>query len=260
MKRILLALLLLVAVAQSADACNRCGLFGNKCRFVSTGHHVATYTPPSTTTNILFNNSFPVPYLLSQQGTTVYGQAATPSYSLSAQAYQFDAAGWLDRASRFQELALETAQRGNDGFTAGAATAMALTDAINRRQTNAVVALSAITANQPGVEAGVSAQGFSTQSTRVTIRNGELSVENLDPESGEVRAFGTGNACAKCHDGKAGPNKPPKHLDYSRTPLSDELYQKAIDAVMNGRMPPNIEWSVDQKTKSLANLAKQLVK
>lgn len=244
------AMLILAASAATSNACDRCGIFGRGCRFQS--HHVVqqvAYTPPavSQSQNFVFNNTFPTG-LLTQQGSSVYG------YSLAATPYTFDSTAYLDRAARFQELALETAQQGINGFNANAQAATALADAVDRRTKNAMVAIAAINANQQQPSASA-ANNVQTFTMRATVRDGVLSIENQPPGQTQpttgnsppaaFQALGAGSwnavsaLCGKCHDG-TGQHHEPKTSDFSglRVPLDDKLTELAIDKVTSGEMPP----------------------
>lgn len=231
----------------TAEACDRCGLFGNKCRFQS--HHVvqqvAAYTPPAVnqTQNFVFQNSFPVPSL-TQQGSSVYG------YSLAAAPYTFDSAAYLDRAARFQELALETAQQGINGFNANAQAATALADSVDRRTKNAMVALAAINANQQQPSAA-SANNVQTFTMRATVRNGQLTIENGPPAEapstqpvtavpGGVQAFGANvlTACARCHDGNGTGGTPTTFRLDGTQEITPELHDRSLALIKSGKMPP----------------------
>lgn len=239
-------------ICSSADACPRCGIFGRGCRFVSHAvvqQQAVAYSPPAVTQNLIFNNSFPTPFL--SQGNSVYG------YSLAAAPYTFDSTAYMDRASRFQELALETAQQGINGFNANAAAATALADAVDRRTKNAMVALAAINANQQSPVPTVASAALSAQAaptvTRftVTLREGQAPVVTTDPPQrdpnvppappGPFQAFAAGQAllqqCGRCHDG-TGLHHEPKTVVLNGTQAIDQaLYEKCLDQINSGKMP-----------------------
>jgi hypothetical protein len=262
-RAMMLAGLLFLSSAIPADACHRCGIFGRGCRFATTSYTHAAYQAPSQT--LVFNNvTPPPPYLLAQQGTTAYGQIV-PSVGLSAQSYNaFDPAAWMHEAAQFQRLALETAQRGNDGFNAAGATAMAVTDSLNRRQSNTLVTLAAIQANNQSALAttqGGGAAGGTVQTMRITTTNGRLSIEQGDPLTGEFRSQALGLACARCHDGQPGPGKPPPSLIYDgQTPINKEQLELAVEAIMSGKMPPNADLTLQQRSSLVAGVARSLIK
>lgn len=256
MKRLLLALLFLLAFAADASACNRCGIFGRGCRFVS--HAVVqqvAYTPPvAASQNFIFNNTFPVPHL-AQQAQSVYG------YSLAAAPYSFDSTAYMDRASRFQELALETAQTGINGFNANAAAATALADSVDRRTKNAMVALATIQANQQQ-PAQVNATGtVQTTTTRYSVRNGQIFVDNDPPNNGNQQDFSANalQSCARCHDG-TGQHHEPRDvvLDGSR-PIDWAMYERCFDSVRSGKMPKGVNLSAAERFAVLKELPRLMV-
>ena len=95
----LMGVMLLVVAMAETNACDRCGLFGRRCRFASQSfdHHEG-YGASGGTQTFNFINSYPTP-LLAAQGQTVYG------YNLSAQAYSVDPALIFDTpvAERYEK-------------------------------------------------------------------------------------------------------------------------------------------------------------
>lgn len=223
----------------TAEACDRCGVFGRRCHFSQQQvvQQVA-YTPPAANQQTTFNfvNSFPTPYLLSgQQGSSVYG------YSLAAAPYTLDANLFMDRAARFTELALQSSDDANKAFAANTAQAMALNDSADRRTKNTLLALSAIQANS---DPATTQKPLSFQAT---VTNGRLSIRQIDPQQPNPLGGTPGAgvppgsalaACAKCHDG-SGKNRTPQgfSLDGSQQ-ITAEQYAKCIDLMSKGEMPP----------------------
>lgn len=252
-----------------AEACSRCGLFGNRCRYAQT-YYYPSYVPAPTTTNLIFNNSYPVP-LLGPQGSTVYG------YSLASSALAFDPALYMDRAGRYTELSLQAARVAAEGYNANAATAMALTDAADRRAKNTALALAAIEANRTPVP---------PQTISLTIRDGKVIVNEIpsintgegrkdvcevppapspSPAPNGLNPLGNAPltlslACGKCHDGRGptpmSPNRPPA---YSRIgddiAITEEFYHKAVSQIQNGTMPPESNLTESQKASLIAKLS-----
>lgn len=228
----------------SADACNRCGIFGRGCHF--NNHHVAhvqqvAYVPPAANQQTTFNfvNSFPTPYLLSgQQGSSVYG------YSLASAPYQLDANLFMDRAARFTELALQSSDDANKAFAANTAQAMALNDSADRRTKNTLLALSAIQAN------GDPNSNQKPLSFQATVTNGRLSIRQIEggqtgsaltgsgPRGPTASSLGALSLCAKCHDG-SGKNGTPAtfSLDGNST-ISQVVFDASIAQMKAGKMPP----------------------
>lgn len=250
---------LVAILAADASACGRCGLFGNRCRFHHVAHvqHVAPVVVQEQpdVQNFVFNNVFPVPFLAAQ-GSSVYG------YSLAASAYTFDPNLFLDRSARLAELALQTAQAGNDGANAVAQGVLAANEAADRRAKNTVLALAAMEANGQGA-------AQAPQSFRVSIVNGKLSIETIDAKPAGPTAGDPAEAvppfaafsCAACHDGKGGANRPPADsIIDGKTPLSEDRYRRAVKRVADGSMPPNTQLSAEDKAAVYAELARQLAK
>lgn len=277
-KQLGLGILAITAIFISADissACSRCGLFGNKCRFLAPSHYyhpqaVQYVAQPASVQTFNFVNSFPTPILA--QGNSVYG------YSLAAQAYSLDPAQVLDRSSRLAELAFSSGQRAIDDFNTTAGTALALSADASRRSQNTLLALSAIQANS-------SADAPQSMSFRATVTNGKLSLERIEaapaataphcdnctpssPPTDDgrltlklesnppqyVTSIATG--CGRCHDG-SGKNDTPKGLDLSgQSAITNEQYLAAAAAVLSGRMPPKSQISEETKISAVAELAK----
>lgn len=267
----LIVLLCLASLASQADACGRCGLFGRGCRFsshvvVQQAYAPAYAAPAASVQNFVFSNSFPVPYL--QQGNTAFG------YSLAAAPYSFDSAAYMDRASRFQELALETAQTGINGFNANAAALTGLADAVDRRTKNTMLAIAGIQANQQSAAPGANANAFQTYTLRATVRNGVLSIEREEPQPqpgvvdpglpvpGGVQAFDSNGllSCAKCHDGRGTHHEPKEVILDGSVALDDRTYQRVVQSVGMGKMPPQSNLSWEDRSAVIANLAKLLAK
>lgn len=191
----ILALLLVLVTAVSADACHRCGRFGRGCRY----HHpvivaapvvaAQPYVAPASQTNIVINGSIP-PYLLAPQANSVYGGH---TYQAQAQAYAPNNAAYMDAAARFTDRAFTLAETGQSGFKESLDLKMAYDDAYTMRLTNAQMFYAALTANQ----AAPSPQKF-----RATVEGGKLSFEKADA-NGEFTAVGQNSLlmqrCANCH-------------------------------------------------------------
>ena len=80
--RSLLAILIALVCCQSADACNRCGLFGNRCRYVATSTYVAPAAVVAAPTNVyVVQNSYPQP-IVGQGTSAVVGNGGYQSLAL----------------------------------------------------------------------------------------------------------------------------------------------------------------------------------
>ena len=263
--RAAILLLVLACFADSADACNRCGLFGNRCRFAVQTHYppkyyvpAVTYTPPSQ--NFIFNNSYPTPLLA--QGNSVYG------FSLAAQAYTLDPAQVLDRSGRLAELAFASGQKAIDDFNTTAGNALALSADASRRSQNTLLALSAMQANE---------QPAQSLSFRATVTDGKLSLQRIEGESQAQTApqcetcqpkdgdtlslkmpavLTLSATCGRCHDG-TGKNETPKGLT-----IDDQTVQTAsaadrelwADKIWTGEMPPKSKLTKSQRLSVMSKL------
>ncbi len=235
----LLVCLTVLMCGSSANACNRCGLFGNRCSFNS--HHVVqqvAYQAPAaqaSSTNFVFNNTFPTPYLLSgQQGQSVYG------YSLASAPYTLDANLFMDRASRFTELALQSSDDANKAFAANTASAMALNDSADRRTKNTLLALSAIQSNG---DPNPNAKALSFQAT--VGSNGRLSIKQIEATTvtGGTRPAGIPPSfalglCSKCHDGSGAGGAPPALVLDGSKQLLPAQFDACVAKMAAGEMPP----------------------
>lgn len=226
---LLLPLLIVACFAADASACNRCGLFGRRCRFSSHIQHVA-YAPPSTSTNIIFNNLYPAsPYLLAQGGQSIYGVQS------AAGAYGDSPALFMDRAARFTELALQQSGDATAAFNETGRLALELNDAADRRAKNTALALSAMEANREP----------SSQVLQIQIQDGVMSI--VQPPAAqplEAPAIITAATCAKCHTGE----KPPKGIVLDGSQPFD--LEAAMTAVISGKMPPKLSVPLTPQEKA----------
>lgn len=278
----------------TADACNRCGVFGRGCRFSYSSYYYPSYytptyyQPPATQQNFIFNSTYPQP--LSSPASLLSPSNSVYGYSLAAQSYAVDPAQVLDRSGRLAEIAIQGGQKALDGYNTAAGNTLALVAESDRRTKNAIVALSAIEANQ-----AAPAQGQAL-SFRATVQNGQLSLERIEaekpasgngvppghykPEPGwdhapiplqpnnphcqppaatdgrlSLRAGGV-KACASCHDGKGTKKTPTRFTLDGSGPLAVDDYELAKADVESGRMPPGVKLSDAEKFTTLAELAR----
>lgn len=229
--RFLIALivgLLLGMFAREAEG----GIFGRRCHSCVPSHSIP-YAPPSTTTNIILNNLYPSTFPL--QGSTLYGvQSAASSYGDSPSLF-------MDRSARFTEMALELAKTGTEGFNETGRLALELNDAADRRRHNAQVAALAMEANR----------GTTLQTLQIKIQDGVMSI--VQPEAAEPPALAlTVNRCAECHSG----DKPKGGIVLDGSVPFD--LQKAMTAVISGKMPPKANLTAAQKATLTAELCNLL--
>ena len=181
MKKVFLILAAMAAFCENAEACNRCGLFGNRCRFQSS-HVVAPvvasvvqYKQPEV---FVVQNNYPQPNgaaaLLAQQGSTVYG------YQQAAAQYFVSPADVLRQAAELAKAAGQTAQLGLNGYNATAQTQLNLqasfADNLSRGQA----------ASQVLQAAGFTAPATQQQSLALRISrgaDGQWAVTQADPVS-----------------------------------------------------------------------------
>ena len=246
MIRYVLLVLILLGLAVDASACNRCGLFGRKCRFAS--HHVAhvPYVAPATTTNFVFNNTFPAPFLLAGQGSSVYGvQQASAAYLDRPEFF-------MDRAVRLEELRTVNAERGYQQFQESGRLAMSLNSAENLRANNTMLALAAMEKNT----------GAYQQTLAVRIDSGgnvSYSQPQAVTQAGPL-ALTQSQSCGACHDGR-GTKGAPKHIILDGSVEVDDLTLTASFAeITKGTMPPGSKLTDPQKDVVKASLARLLAR
>lgn len=210
---LVIAFLFGLLLAESAGACDRCGLFGRRCRFATHSHHVADhhdgYGHDSGTQTFIFNNTNPLP-LLAAQGQTIYG------FNLSAQSSAVDPALIFDTAARLALNASDLARQGVTGYSELASQQLASQQAIAAEalevakvQAQGQAAAAALNAAKPSSSAATP-QLFSY---RVTVTNGQTKIEEIQPPGTESSDGGSqlsvadhaksmlASKCGKCHSG-----------------------------------------------------------
>jgi hypothetical protein len=232
----IVAAMVMFVFAGDADACGRCrrrSCGGCNYKYVAP----VQYAPASYSTNFVFNNLVPSPFLLAQGGSSVYGvQASSLAYSESPSFY-------MDRAARFTDRAFDLATTGQALYSQGAVQAMQLTDDYDRRHTNAQIAMLAMDANR----------GTTNQQLSVQIGNGPPQIQRQQAPPGPVR-LGLAQSCSSCHDGR-GTQGAPKHivLDGS-VPIDRDIMRASSAAIISGKMPPNSSLTPLQKTEIIDDL------
>lgn len=83
MNRIAAFFVILACAPTSADACNRCGLFGNRCRYVATSTYVAPVVAavPSVSNVYVLQNNYPAP-LVGQGSSALVSNGGYQSLTL----------------------------------------------------------------------------------------------------------------------------------------------------------------------------------
>jgi mono/diheme cytochrome c family protein len=228
----------LFAIANVADACNRCGIFGRGCRYVAPAYHAPVYHAPAVVKevvqrdviqNLIFNNIAP-PGDLSPRGDTVYGVSRALEYSAPSSAL------YLDNTRRLIETASE--------FTAAA-----------RGLDSEILDVEKTNARGRAVEAAFRALRDETSTTRstttrITLRNGvPVFEEEVPAEPIQPRAF-AGFNCATCH----GPEGKAAKAFLLDGPLSLDDFARAKEAVEAGTMPPKSNLTESERLSLVAKL------
>ena len=269
MLRFAVAFLLALVVADSADACTRCGLFGRRCRFA---HHIAAPVvvahpvvveavpeyPAAQPQTLVIQNNYNAPNgaaaaLIAQPGNTVYGlqQAAQP--------YSLDPQDVLRQAAALTKGAQELAQQGLSGYQQTASLALTLN------------------ATQPALAAAIQApQQFTapqSSSQTITLKQGGDGRWQLDVgQPGSIGASAKPQAveapqvrpnasqslvakhCASCH-GLDNPT-PKARLNFDAGHRLDcETAIAGVRSVLNGKMPKGKQLSPDDRERLVAELA-----
>lgn len=225
-----------LGIIPASFGCGRCGLFGNKCRFVNHApvHHVAPVVAKAAdfNQNIIFNNIQP-PGDLAPRGTTVYGLSRALEYNAP------NSALYLDNARRALEFAGDTtvSARTIDTLTLDAA-------AVDARGRAVEAAFRSLAPDSAAISRSTT--------TRVTIRNGLPVIEDNPPLAAPLpRNFG-GLTCLKCHavDGSAA----------AKFVIDDtfdlQKFMSAEAAINDGRMPPKATLSKAEKASIRVQLGK----
>lgn len=256
--RIATALLLMV-IANQAEACQRCGLFGLRCRYyvapvvkqVVAPAYVApvAYQQPNI---LVVQNAYGPPNgvagLLAQQGSSVYGyQAAASSYFVSP-------AEVLRQAAELSRAASATASIGLTGYNTTAQTQLALQAGITSTVAKGQAAAQVLTA------AGLSEPQQQTQSLALKIvqQNGRWQVLSAEPAEVNAQIRAEINAtpsqpeivpppaprpasviaakCAQCHGLNLTEPKGSVFLDAGHQ-LDCSVVVKALKLIKAGKMP-----------------------
>lgn len=233
----ILTLLLGLLSFADANACERCGLFGRKCRF--SGYYYpkvlvqeAAYQAPSQT--IIFNNAIAQP--LAPQGSTLYG------VSLASQGYLLNPESMRNLAEQYLSLSSEVVDQ---AMAANATSAEVL-----RQQGNVTLAIAAMQANSQPAPAATAA-GVSKQTVTIRQQGGTTTVE-----SGVASELGAGFTCAKCHSGA---NAKAGLVFDGETLLDCDTILAGIAAVKSGKMPKGVTLSDGEKLEHIGALTKMLL-
>ena len=275
MLRIAALFLLSIVVADSADACTRCGFFGRRCRFahqvvapVVVAHPVVVEAvpeyPAAQPQTLVIQNNYNAPNgaaaaLIAQPGNTVYGlqQAAQPLL--------IDPNEHLRRAAQLVDSVTELAQKGLQGY-----------------QQNTSLALT-LSATQPLISQAIQApQQFTapqSSSQSITLKQGgdgrwQLDVgqpgvigdttwkPGLNPDAEHLRKSPirtdasqslVAKHCASCH-GLDNPT-PKARLNFDAGHRLDcETAMAGVKSVLSGKMPKGKQLSPDERERLVAEL------
>jgi mono/diheme cytochrome c family protein len=253
---------LVVLAAGDAWACNRCGLFGNRCRYYASHSHVAVAPVVVKSPDVfVVQNNYPQPNgaaLLAQQGGTVYG------YQAAALGYQLNPEAVLRQAADLARGAQSLAQVGLDGYNQSAGLALQLNASIQEPLARGVAASAVLSA------AGLNQQrGPSSQTLRISQdAAGKWQVEHVDPRAELHRRAAVERPadpnepatasiinvkCGQCHgldlaEPKGGLYFGPDHRLDCATAL------KAVRSVRSGKMPKGQQLSADERESLVAEL------
>lgn len=238
---------LALIVASDCWACSRCGLFGNRCRFVSQHHEVAAVVaapviaqPPISIINNYAPGNGAAATLIAPQGGSVYG------LSTAVQAYSLDPAAVLRQAAELTKGAQQLADQGLKGY--GQTAALALT----------------LQASQPALQAAV-VQPIQQppQTLQIELRDGKWQIVQptasstppapaTDPPQRPASAVSpargfplTNKHCGKCHGTDIPAPKGGIYLGGEEVDCKINL--SAIGAVLSGRMPPGSQLSQEDR-------------
>lgn len=245
------------AMPSDAEACSRCGLFGNRCKFVS---HVAVAPVAIIKQPEVFviQNNYPAANgaaFLAQQGGAVYG------FNGAAQAYTLDPAAVLRQAADLARGAQSLAQVGLDGYNVSAGLALQLNAQVQEPLAKGAAAAAVLNA------AGLSQPSQATQQAIRLYRDGSgrWQVENLeaaavsakveaqtqpvpvpvaDPNSVGVTVAAK---CSQCHGLSLAEPKGGLYLDRGHS-IDCRQSLKAISAVMSGKMPKGQALTAEERT------------
>lgn len=283
MRTALITISLLVLGSSTAEACQRCGIFGLRCRYAQPvvvkqqayvapvkqyvapvaypvqAQYVAApvYQPqPLYITNV-YNNPNGVAGLLAQQGSSVYG------YSQAAQAYMVNPSEFLRQSAELSKAAMATASLGITSYNQSGQTQLALQASIAEPLAKGQAASQVL--NAAGLS-GSSQSQTKSFSLRITqSHDGNWHLEQPEAARAEVQANEhvpppppvptsvISQKCAKCHGVDLSEPKGALYFD-SGHKLEASTITKAIRQVRDGKMPPDGALTADEKGRLLDEL------
>lgn len=287
MRTALITIGLLVLGSSTAEACQRCGLFGRLCRMqqpvvVKQQAYVApvkqyvapaqvayvpapVYQPPS----LYVVNNYPpsngVAGIIAQQGATGYGNSVGVSYQSAALAYQNNYREFIQQANQLQQAMVGSLNLAVKAHTDASQTQLALESSLllplARGQAAAQVLEAAGLSNN-------SPQSSTTTVLKITgnrIESYTLPAENQQPGVNEHTKPGElpppapvpnsviAAKCAECHGLELSEPKHGLYLD-SGHKLDSTVIVKALRMVKEEKMPPDSKLTADEKGRLFEEL------
>jgi len=265
--RIAVILGLLLIGASTADACQRCGLFGNRCRYVAPVVKQAvvqqyaapvayqapaavvaapqySYQPPPIYVTNVYPDANGAAGLLAKQGNSIYG------FQQAAAAYFANPAEVLRQAAELSRAATQTAALGLSGYNQTAQTQLTLQASIAEPLAKGQAAAEVLTA------AGLTQSVARGESIALRLSAGVAVNEHTTPSQSLPPPISLlAEKCGRCHglslsEPKGGVYVDPGHkLD--RATLGD-----AMRAVATGNMPKEGQLTDHEKLKIFEELSK----
>lgn len=262
----------LLLCATELHACNRCGLFGNRCRFVQShvveSHvqvaPVAAYKAPEV---FVVQNNYPAPNggaaILAQQGATIY---QPNGYQQAAQAYLVNPADVLRQAAELTRAAQKLAGDGLNGYQQTVTSALTLQSTLAEpliRSQAAAQVLSAAGLNQPPAQQqslalritrGLDGQWQVSQADAAQITaKVEQKIEARPTEQVSSEASVLSAKCASCHGKELTQPKAGLYID-AGIKLDCKTALKSLQLIKSGKMPKDGTLTPEEKGAILDEL------
>lgn len=288
MRTALITIGLLVLGSSTADACQRCGLFGRLCRMqqpvvVKQQAYVApvkqyvapaqvayvpapVYQPPS----LYVVNNYPpsngVAGIIAQQGATGYGNSVGVSYQSAALAYQNNYREFIQQANQLQQAMVGSLNLAVKAHTDASQTQLALESSLllplARGQAAAQVLEAAGLSNnspQSSTTTVLKITGNRIESYTLPAENQQQPGVNEHTKPGElpppapVPNSVIAAKCAECHGLDLSEPKHGLYLD-SGHKLDAETIVNSLDQIRLGKMPKNGSLTADEKGRIFEEL------
>ena len=211
-----MAFIVIAQVASESEACSRCGLFGNRCRFAVVAapvfaHHVEAVAAPVQYQQqpIVVNNIYPQPNgaaLLAQQGGTTYGIQSPAILRLT------DPDLALRQAYELAKATQSLASSGVSGYNSMAALSLQLNADTNGPLARGAAATSVL--NAAGLNPATAQFNQGPLTIQITRdQTGALRVEQMNAGSPQQLNGGT-----QCHQNCQPPTSPASQPQGTTTP------------------------------------------